>query len=87
MSSDLIIAALGEAAKRAKQKARRTRAEVGLEMPAEAAGSSTLPRPHTAATARPASVPLMSQTCRAGPFQISITTLRNQRSISGAGRS
>src|SRR3954462_2530788 len=40
---------LGEAAKRAKQKARRTRAEVGLEMPAESADSLTLPRPYTAA--------------------------------------
>src|SRR3954466_5666109 len=47
----------------------------GVEMPAESAGSSTLPRPSPAATARPTSVPLKPQTCRAGPFQISITTL------------
>src|SRR5206468_3326312 len=33
-----------------KQKARRTGAEVGLEMPADSAGSSTLPCPSTAAT-------------------------------------
>src|SRR5215213_1929190 len=81
MSSDLIIGAYGKALKRAKQKAHRTRAEVGLDTPAKSAGSRTLPRSHIAATARPASVPLKSWTCRAGPFQISIMTLRNGQAL------